>query len=446
VEQIKIYSQQLVAEVLSQLQETELDSLPVYDKGHFIGKISYEELTAFVNHKDKSGNIYTHKLNFDIGTALFAIKRMRTDFQNKQIRRNSFHRQLFIGLGSVAAVALVLMGISWLFFKQEPIDLVAKSNLAGIPSNKIILTLSNGENIELDSVKTGLLVNGQKLNYSDGSQIGDQNVSDHSDDSSHYVNRHGHTTAYSKSMVLNVPRMGMYRLVLPDGSKVWLNSSSRLKFPTTFEGASTRRVELNGEAYFEIAKVLLKSQGENNTGRRMPFIVVTDKQEIEVLGTHFNVSAYQNEKSVKTTLVEGSVRLRPSLKRDKLATVLDPASVDPLVVEGGKKTYGNAVVLKPNEQATLTGTDIAIKTVDADEAFAWTNGEYVFRNMPLESIMRMITRWYDVDVVYKDNRLGETLLGGSISKSSKINNVLEMLELSANVHFKIKGRRITVIE
>jgi transmembrane sensor len=446
LEQRKLYAQQLVAEVLSQMQETELDSMPVYDKGHFVGKISYEELTTFVNHKDKSGNIYTHKLNFDVGTALLAIKRMRTDFQDKKIRRNSFHRQLFIGLGSVAAVALVLMGISWLFFKQEPVDLVAKSTLAGIPSNKIILTLANGENITLDSVKAGLVISGEKLNYSDGSQVADQKVSGRSDDSSHYVNRHSYTSAYSRSMVLNVPRMGMYQVVLPDGSKVWLNSSSKLKFPATFDGAATRRVELSGEAYFEIAKVMLKSQGEKNTGRRMPFIVVTDQQEIEVLGTHFNVCAYQNEKSVKTTLVEGSVKLRPLIKKDKLAAVLDPASVDPLVVEGGKKAYGSAVVLKPNEEATLTGADIAVKKVDADEAFAWTNGEYVFRNMPLESIMRMITRWYDVDVVYKDKRLGETLLGGSISKSSKINNVLEMLELSANVHFKIEGRRITVIE
>lgn len=446
MEQTKIYSQQLVAEVLSQLRDTELDSLPVYDKGQFIGKISYEELTTFVNHKDKSGNIYTHKLNFDMGTALLAIKRMSTDLQNKRSMRNGFHRQLLIGLGSVAAVALLLIGVSWVFFKQEPADLTAKDSLAKVSSNQVTLTLPNGKNIALDAVRTGLIINGEKLSYSDGSQIAAPDILGVSGDSSHYANGHGHTAAYNRSMVLKVPRMGMYQLVLPDGSKVWLNSASRLKFPATFDGAATRRVELNGEGYFEIAKVMLKSQGIKNTGHRMPFIVVTDKQEIEVLGTHFNVSAYPDEKSVKTTLVEGSVRLRPVIKREKLSTAMDPASVDPLVVEAGKKLYGNAVVLKPNEQAILTGTDVAVKTIDADEAFAWTNGEYVFRNTPLQSIMQMITRWYDVDVVYKDKRLGETLLGGSISKSSKINNVLKMLELSANVHFKIEGRRITVIE
>jgi len=445
LEQIKIYAQQLVAEVLTQIRDTEGNSLPVYDKGHFIGKISYEELMVFVNHKEKSGDIYTHKLNFDVGTALFAIKRMRTDLESKKIKRNVFHRQLFIGLSSVAAVAF-LLSIGWLFFKQESTASDIKNMLVDVPSDKLTLTLANGENIALNEVKTALVVNGENLKYIDGSQVDYKDVSNASDDSSRYVGRHGHAAINNQSMVLNVPRKGMYQVVLPDGSKVWLNSASSLKFPATFEGATTRRVELNGEGYFEIAKVMLKSQEINNHKRRMPFIVVTDKQEIEVLGTHFNVSAYRNEKSIKTTLVEGSVRLRPSIQRDKLPEIMDPASVDPLLVEGGKKAYGNAIILKPNEEATLTGTSMAVKTVDADEAFAWTSGEYVFRKMPLENVMRMITRWYDVEVVYGDKKLEETLLGGSISKSLKINEVLKMLELSANVHFKIEGKRITVIK
>lgn len=445
MDQRKIYAHQLVGEVLAQMRNTDASSLPVYDKDQLIGKISYQELMSFLNFKEKSGNIYAHKLNFDMRTALHAIKRMNTDFSEKSTKRNSLFKSLTISFGSVAAAAVLLMGITWVFFNQESPEVITKNSLVSIKSDKVVLTLVNGKNIALNGAKKGLVFTGSNLSYIDGSPVGGQDIALVSGDTSHDVKRHLAVAVHNRPMVLSVPRSGMYYVILPDGSKVWLNSASTLKFPATFDGASKRRVELNGEAYFEIEKVLLKSQGIGNKERKMPFIVVTDKQEIEVLGTHFNVSAYQDEKTIKTTLVEGSVRVRPIVQNDKKFSGFDPSILDPITVEGDKG-YGNAIVLKPNEEAVLKGTDFTVKTVDASEAFAWTDGEYIFRNMPLESIMRMVTRWYNVEVVYQNKKVRSALLGGAISKSANIKDVLKMLELTANVHFKIEGKRITVIE
>ncbi|WP_316818803.1 FecR family protein [Pedobacter nyackensis] len=444
MDQKKIYTHQLVAEVLSQMRTTEVYSLPVYDKGQFIGRITYEELTSFLNHNKKTGNVEAHKLNFDIGTALHTIKRINPAYDKKDQKSNLF-KSLVIGLSSVAAVALLLIGLTQVFFKQDATEPTTTNTLAAGDTEKVVLTLINGKNVALNEAKKGLVVAGSNLNYSDGSKIAVQNVIAVSGDSSDYVKRHGNASVHNNAMVLSVPRTGMYHVVLPDGSKVWLNSASTLKFPATFDGATKRRVELNGEAYFEIAKVMLKSQDIGNKERRMPFIVVTDKQEIEVLGTHFNVNAYQDEKIGKTTLVEGSVRVRPLMINDKKLSGFDPSSLDPLIVEGDK-VYGKAVMLKPNEEAVLKGRNVTVNTVDATEAFAWKDGEYIFRNMPMESIMRMVTRWYNVDVIYQNKKVRSALLGGAISKSSNIKDVLKMLELTANVHFKIEGKRITVIE
>lgn len=418
MDQIKIYSQQLVAEALTQMRDGEVNSLPVYDGDRFVGKINYVELTAFLNQKEKLGSMYAHKMNFDIGTALLAIKKMKADM-HKEPKRFSFGKQVILGLSAVAAAAVLLLGVTWFLFKSTSTEPLMENKMTVINANKLMLTLANGQNVELDAQKTGLIMAGANLNYNDGSQVGHQNITG------------------GNSMVLNVPRGGTYQLTLPDGTKVWLNSMSSLSFPASFDGVKKRSVQLNGEAYFEVAKV--------TRGTRIPFIVSSKGQEIEVLGTHFNVSAYENEKTVKTTLLEGSVRVSPFTQKDKLLAAMDPGTIDPLQAEGGKSTEAN-VILKPNEEATLTGADMAVKTVDASEAMAWTNGEYIFRNMPLENVMRMVARWYDVEVTYQDKATGATPLGGAISKQSKIANVLKMLELTANVHFKIEGKKITVLE
>lgn len=429
--QIKIQSQQLVAEALSYMHNGTVNALPVYDKGQFVGKITYEELTAFLEHKGKKDDIYAHKLNFDIETAMLIIKRSNPDLGERIIGRRGFYKQLMVGLSSVAVVSLLLVGVSRTFFTDEDASAVKGDDLIVNAASKTMLTLVNGRNIALNDSKTGLVVGGAKLTYSDGSTINYQQALNNS---SLFGNRDSGVPIYNRQMVLNVPAKGMYRLVLPDGSKVWLNAASRLKFPVTFDGATNRRVFLNGEAYFEISK------------GKTPFIVVTNMQEIEVLGTHFNVSAYDIDKAIKTTLIEGSVQLRPLMHLDKLPGTMDPSSIDPMQFERRKETYGKGVLLKPNQEATLIGDKILVKKVDATESIAWTDGEYIFRNASLETVMHTITRWYDMEVVYEHKKAGSILLGGAISRSSKISDVLKMIELTANVHFKLEEKRIIVVE
>jgi transmembrane sensor len=443
--QIKIHAQQLVVEALSLMRTNGINTLPVYDKGQFIGKITYTELMAFLDHKDGAGDINAHKMNFDVKTAMVLIKKAGVDPQENVRRKMSFPKKLFIGLSSVAVVSFLLISITRLFFVQDRVVSAEKEDMSVSTAGKVVLKLFNGQSIVLNETKTGLVVDGSKLSYSDGSPISYQKP-ETSNKSILYKDRWVSIPENEQQMILNVPSGGMYRVVLPDGSRVWLNAASKLKFPATFKGDDKRLVELTGEAYFEIAKVMYRPHGKGGKEERMPFIVVTNTQEIEVLGTNFNVYAYDNEKSVKTTLVEGSIRLRPVIQMGKLPGTLDPSSLDPMQVENGKRVYGDPILLKPNQESTLTGSRISVKSVDANEAYAWTDGEYIFRNASLETVMHIISRWYDVEVVYEDEKVGEVLLGGAISRSSKMSDVLEMLEVTANIHFKIGNKKITVLK
>lgn len=428
MDQIKLHTRQLVAEALSVMQNGEVDNLPVYDNGHFIGRITYEELQAFLKYNGKIGNIDGHKLSFELGTALVTVKRMRSEDQQKPVR-STIVRQFVIGISSVAAVVLVLLGLNELFSKPVSSITEVENNGAIASSKDILLTLANGDHITLNKTESGIVVADNKLKYIDGAKIAEQEP-----------------VTKRQQMVLNIPRGATYQMILPDGSKVWLNSVSSIKFPSTFAGASQRRVELNGEAYFEISKVTRPSSQSNKPAQRVPFIVVSKGQEIEVLGTHFNVNAYSNEKSVHTTLLEGSVSIRKSSKNNKLSASLDPSTLDLMADVKGNLELGKSVILRPNQEATLANNTISVKQVDAEEAIAWKNGEFVFRNTPLESIMRMVTRWYDVEVVYQNKAAGEALIGGTMVRSYKIAQVLQMLEMTGNVKFKVEGRRITVLE
>ena len=193
-----------------------------------------------------------------------------------------------------------------------------------------------------------------------------------------------------------------------DGSKVWLNSGSTLRFPTSFVG-SERIVELKGEAYFDITK-----------NSKMPFLVRTNNaMDIKVLGTQFNVMAYDDEKNINTTLIEGSVE----------------------VLKGSGKT-----MLKPGQEAILNRGSGNIKVAEADleQAIAWKNGYFIFYNENIESIMRKVSRWYNVDVVYQGNLSNKDFVG-TISRNKNVSELLKMLELTGAVHFSIDGRRITVM-
>jgi ferric-dicitrate binding protein FerR (iron transport regulator) len=210
---------------------------------------------------------------------------------------------------------------------------------------------------------------------------------------------------------LETPRGGEYRVVLPDSSVVWLNAASSLRFPTRFSGG-TRKVYLSGEAYFEIAK-----------NRNKPFIVSINNMSVTVTGTQFNVKGYPDETYVNTTLVEGGVELR---------TADNPAA--------------RPVLLQPGYQGVWENRKITVKEAYLEEALAWKNGLFVFRSEPIGSIMRKLSRWYDVEVTFADASLTQLRFTGTIRKYESIQKVLEMLALTQKVKFRIDDKKISVLK
>jgi len=315
---------------------------------------------------------------------------------------------------SAAAAAAIITGIIltsafYLFFNnsnkdvaviKQPIALTSDVQPGG---NKAVLTLADGTTIILDSAKEGAL-----------SQQGNAKVIKLTAGQLAY-NSTGNTTEVVYNTI-STPKGGTYQVILPDETKVWLNAASSLRFPTTFTGKE-RSVEITGEAYFEVATLYSKEK------QKIPFIVnVTSgdgNMKVEVLGTHFNVMSYNDEKQVKTTLLEGAVKVSKN---------------------------GNSVLLRPLQQAQLTKTNNDLRVtndVDVNEETAWRNGIFQFNDAELSTVMRQLARWYDVDVSYSGN-ISADHFTGKISRNISLAKVLKILELS-DVHFKIEGRKIIVI-
>lgn len=306
---------------------------------------------------------------------------------------------------AAAAAILVFLSIGLYYAVNKPVyqqvvrTQIHKSDI-GPGGNKAILTLANGKKIVLNGARNGLLAtqrNTEIKKTEDGkiTYTADQSLSDKS-------------SANVQYNTITTPRGGQYQVTLPDGSRVFLNAASSLSFPTAFNG-NERKVELTGEAYFEVAHNAVK-----------PFKVSNNGQTVEVLGTHFNINAYSDERLIKTTLLEGSVR-----------------------VSHAQKT----AILKPGQQAQIsnnyTDQDISIiPNADIEEAVAWKNGLFILDDH-IQPVMRMISRWYDVDVVY-DGAAPDDIFGGEVPRLKNISEVLKMLQLTQKVHFKIDGRKIIV--
>lgn len=193
-----------------------------------------------------------------------------------------------------------------------------------------------------------------------------------------------------------------YQVNLPDGTKVWLNAASSLKYTSSFAGLSERRVELTGEAYFEVAKDKLH-----------PFIVKTQDEEVKVLGTHFNINSYENEPVERTTLLEGSVSIN------------------------------NKTVLKPGQQSIVLNKDnIKVQDADLEMATAWKNGYFIFKEVPLQTIMRQISRWYDIEIIYHGALTSDTF-NGEIDRKANLSRILKILE-KGGVEFKLDGKKLIV--
>ncbi len=298
----------------------------------------------------------------------------------------------------IAAASIILVaGIGFYFYKSNS-QVEQQSvyvNDVDPGKNGATLTLADGEKILINEVSAGNIAiqSGIRISKTANEQI----IYEITGDNSGKIEYNTLTTTRGEQTQVR----------LPDGSLVFLNAASSLKFPTSFSKLKERRVEISGEGYFEIAK-----------DKAHPFIVKNEKQEVEVLGTHFNVNAYKDEPSIKTTLLEGSVKIT---------------------------TDQNTKVLKPGEQAVNSNEKLAIGEVDVDKAVAWKNAKFVFDDENIESVMRKLSRWYNVEVVYQDNVANRTFTG-SISRYDKISKILDKITYIEAVHFKVEGRRITVMK
>lgn len=306
---------------------------------------------------------------------------------------------------SIAATILITLSAGIFFLLQrtpglkfEEDHLITQDVAPG--SNKAVLTLGNGRKVILNDVRVGTLAKQAGITISkatDGRLV-------------YHVSAAVGSDRAEMKMEYNTvatPRGGQYQVNLPDGTMVWLNSASSLKFPTEFKFQDKRKVELTGEAYFEVAHD--KSQ---------PFIVKTNKQEVEVLGTHFNINSYDDEPDTKTTLLEGSILV------SRLSSV-------------GKEK----VILKPGQQAILS-KNIRVVNADPGGAIAWKNGFFHFKDADLYVVLRQLSRWYDVEVVYQVERTSDEFVG-DIPRTVTLATALKILNLGG-VHYKVDGKKIIV--
>lgn len=366
------------------------------------GQCTPEEEARLMEFQDdfkfsETGGLPLNEVNKQKRSVIYT--RILETLANKH-QKKSF--RMMWGWAAAAAVALIFSTI-FLFQKKQPENtiadnLVKKSTLKPIKPgrNTAILTLANGSSITLDDAKNGVLARSGKSSVK---KLANGLIAYSNDGTAQPPGEP------ARNMV-TVPRGGQYSIKLPDGTMVWLNSSSSLSYPVAFTGAD-RSVTLTGEAYFEVTK-----------NKHLPFIVHAGGVNVKVLGTHFNVAAYEDEKEIKTTLLEGSVNL---------------------------SNNKSSVLLVPGLQG-VAGTDqeITTKQVNVNQVVAWKTGYFIFRDDDIRGIMRKISRWYDVEVEYQGNVTHKTF-GGIYSMNKDINELLKGLELTGLIHFKIEERRIIVM-
>jgi hypothetical protein len=322
--------------------------------------------------------------------------------ENKKLRRFSFMKI------AAAASVILLLGIGGYFFffnKTSTPAVIVKSvtnDVAAPQINKALITLMDGRKVLLDSVMNGTLA-----------VQGNVEIVKKADGQIEYNPGQGvRNAALSYNTLYNPRGSKVISLTLADGTQVWLNAESALTFPTAFTGKE-RKVTITGEAYFEVKHDATK-----------PFVVSKGERSVHVLGTHFNVNAYDDESEMKITLLEGAVKV----------------------------TNGTASgLLKPGQQAQImnhsTSPEQAVKIVDEadlDEVMAWKNGRFLFNDANIESVMRQLTRWYDVEVVYESKPT--KIFRGGIPRDMSVANVFKILQETGGVNFRIEGKKVVVMK
>lgn len=356
-----------------------------------------DALKAFIQHTWDSFQPAAHTNKIDWNGMFESMMH-----QEKVIPMKGARKKITWGRIAAAATVLIMLSIGGYYylsnntgkeivknFKPQPTN----QDIAAPSAKKAVLTLADGSVIELDSAGKGALAvqgNVHIEKTADGQIIYKGDASD------------------IRMNTLSVPRGSMpVQLVLADGSKVWLNAASSITYPTAFAG-NERRISMAGEAYFEIAHDASK-----------PFFVEKGDMHVRVLGTHFNVNAYEDEREMKVTLLEGSIKITSA---------------------------GESALLSPGEQAQIPSSGQKLRTtadVNLDEVMAWKNGKFYFEKSSIRDVMNQISRWYDVDVEYRGNVNAH--FGGTISKDVDASKVLEMMEFTGGVHFEIEGKKVIVM-
>jgi len=263
--------------------------------------------------------------------------------------------------------------------------------------NRAILTLTDGTTVALSESQEAIVVAGGEIKYENGRPLFDKDSRS--------------SEAKISFAELSIPRGGQYQITLPDGSKVWLNSASILKYPLQF-GDQERVVELEGEAYFEIAAK------QTPSGKRVPFRIITAHQSVDVLGTRFNISAYADEADTRTTLVSGQVRV-------------------------AKSGTDQTAILKPGEEAVVrSSSDIYTRPANIDAAIAWKSGIFHFDETPFPQMLKQIARWYDIDVVYEGVQ-PKDVFSGKMSRNVNLQVLVKFLR-DSGIRLQIEGKKLIV--
>jgi len=386
------------------MEEQEFQILLKQYADHRISRDGYDKMLSYVKENGVEGFDKVMLKDWEEMEYDFPLSEFRSDglyqkiLNDPEFNRDRLNKESIVIFYwkkiAVAAAVLFILGAGVFFFRQSIFSNQTEFvNDIAPGGNNAKLILANGKTIDLKRAAQGVLVNqnGFQIKKTDNGQIIYENGN---------LDQHDIDTGFNS---IETPRGGQYKVILPDGSKVWLNAMSRLEYPVSFSGKQERRVQLIGEAYFEISK-----------DKKHPFKVKTLNQQVEVLGTHFNMSSYAEDQEDKTTLLEGSVKIN------------------------------NSLLLEPGQQAIRRQSGHwQVQETNSQDAIAWKDGLFVFEDEKLESIMHKIARWYNVTVVFEGVTSKEGF-SGSISRYEQVSKVLRMLELTELVHFKIQGRTITV--
>lgn len=343
--------------------------------------------------KDK--NRIEHEMHviarFDTERALGKVK------NRKQVKRRGILPWI------AAASVVVIAGVSaWILLSQEP-DVHNLPVAEKFEPGKAVVTLemASGLKYRLDTLSS--VVRNNRVNVAFDNNDGVLKIKEQDSLADGATKEIGYNT-------INVPYGGTYTVELCDGTKVYLNSGTTLEFPSRFDG-KVRSVILKGEAYFDVARNVSK-----------PFVVEVDEMKVKVLGTSFNVKSYVDEPGVYTTLVEGSVAILRDGQPEKK-------------IKPGEQAYYNKGV----------GT-LSIAEVDVNEFTSWKDGLFYFKDIALEEILRIVSRWYDLEVFYMNQGAKSVIYSGKLPMYSSVEDVLRKFEISGDVRFELKGRTLTVFD